>query len=310
MILLDRFGPIPEAARGASLALGNLDGFHRGHAAVLGAARAARAAAQGGPWGAAIFEPPPRRFFQPDAPPFRLMSAGLRREAAARQGLDVLAEIPFDAALAAMTPEAFCARVLVEWLGVRHVVIGFDFRFGKDRAGDGAVLKARGAALGFGVTVLDEIACDDGSKISSSRIRAALEAGRLAEANALLGTPWRVDGVIEAGDQRGRTIGFPTANLRLGDQLHPRFGVYAVTVDIGDGAARAGVANFGRTPTTGERAPLLEVNLFDFEGDLYGRRIVVSFHAFLRPEQKFDGLDALKRQIAADAAAARAMLAP
>lgn len=302
MILLDRFGPIPDAARGASLALGNLDGFHRGHAAVL---EAARAAAQGGPWGAAVFEPPPRRFFQPDAPPFRLMSPGLRREAAAGQGLDVLAEIPFDAALAAMTPEAFCARVLVDWLGVRHVVIGFDFRFGKDRAGDGAALKAQGAALGFGVTVLDEIACEDGSKISSSRIRAALEAGRLAEANELLGAPWRVDGVVQAGDQRGRTIGFPTANLRLGDQLQPRHGVYAIRADIGDGVARPGVANFGRTPTVGARAPLLEVNLFDFDGDLYGRRIVVSFLAFLRPEQRFESLDALKAQIVADADAAR-----
>lgn len=301
MILVDRFGPVPEAARGGCIALGNLDGFHRGHAAVLDAAH--RTAA-GGPWGAAVFEPPPRRFFQPDAPPFRLMSPSLRREAAAARGLDLLAEIPFDATIAAMSPADFCHRVLSHWLAVRHVVIGFDFRFGKDRAGDGAVLRAQGEALGFGVTVLDEIACDDGAKISSSRIRAALEAGRLDEANDLLGAPWRVDGVIEKGDQRGRTIGFPTANLRLDDQLHPCFGVYAVTADLGDGVLRPGVANFGRTPTVGARAPLLEVNLFDFSGDLYGQRIIVAFHAFLRPEQKFDSLEALKAQIAADAEAA------
>ncbi len=286
-----------------SVALGAFDGLHKGHLAVLDAAR--RGA---GDLALVTFEPPPKRFFAPDAPPFRLSSNAVRRRLCAEARVPLLVELPFDAALAGLSAAAFI-DLLARGLNLAQVAVGFDFRFGADRTGDAAALKAFGAAHGFGVTVVEPLLDDTGAKISSTRIREALRAGDVATANALLGRPWRVDGEVVHGEARGRTIGFPTANLTLGDQLAPRHGVYAVTADVGDGVWRPGVANFGRTPTTGERDPLLEVNIFDWSGDLYGRRIETAFRAFLRPELKFDGFPALVAQIAADAEAARRLLA-
>jgi len=286
-----------------SIALGAFDGLHRGHMAVLDAARA-------GPGDLALvtFEPPPKRYFAPEAPSFRLSSTLVRRRLCAEAGVPLLVELPFDAALAGLDADGFVA-VLATRLNLAHVAVGFDFRFGADRQGDTATLQRLGGRHGFAVTVAPPLLDADGVKISSTRIRTALRDGDLATANALLGRPWRVDGVVAHGEARGRTIGFPTANLTLGDQLAPRHGVYAITVDAGDGVWRPGVANFGRTPTTGERDPLLEAHLFDWSGDLYGRRIEVAFHAFLRPERKFDSFPALVAQIAADSDQARALLA-
>jgi riboflavin kinase/FMN adenylyltransferase len=286
-----------------SIALGAFDGLHLGHMAVLAAARA-------GPGLLALttFEPPPKRYFAPDAPPFRLSSTLVRRRLCAEAGVPMLVELPFDRGLAGLDAAAFMG-LLAARLNLAHVAVGFDFRFGADRAGDTDALRRLGAGLGFGVTVVEPLKDPAGDKISSTRIRTALRDGDVATANALLGRPWRVDGVVAHGEARGRTIGFPTANLTLGDQLAPRHGVYAITVDVGDGVWRPGVANFGRTPTTGEREPLLEAHVFDWAGDLYGRRIETAFHAFLRPEQKFDSFPALVAQIAADSDRARVLLA-
>jgi riboflavin kinase/FMN adenylyltransferase len=252
------------------------------------------------------FEPPPKRFFAPDAPPYRLSSRTVRRRLCAEHDVPLLIELPFDASLASLSARDFMG-LLARRLNLAHVAVGFDFRFGADRAGDAHILGALGVELGYTVSVAEPLLAG-AEKISSTRIREALRAGDVAGAAALLGRPWRVDGDVVHGEARGRTIGFPTANLTLGDQLNPRHGVYAVRTDLGDGVWRPGVANFGRTPTTGERAPLLEVNIFDWAGDLYGRCIEVAFHAFLRPEQKFDSFPALVAQIAADALEARGLL--
>lgn len=302
-------GPIPEALRGASVALGALDGVHLGHQAVIAAAREA-ANAKGVMVGATCFEPPPKLYFARDkAEPFRLASPTVRAALCAEVGLDALFELPFNDAVAALTAEQFARDILQTRLGVSHVTVGFDFQFGRDRTCDGAALTRYGELYGFGVTVVPALNDAGGLKVSSTRIREALKAGDIATANAMLGRPWRVDGVVEHGEQRGRTIGFPTANFGLGEQLHPRFGVYAVRADIGDGVWRPAVANFGRTPTTGLRAPLLETVLLDWSGDLYDTLLAVEFHAFLRPEMKFDGLAALTHQIAVDSEAARAVFA-
>lgn len=293
--------PQTPPERALSVALGAFDGLHRGHLAVIEAARAGA-----GDLALVTFEPPPKRFFAPDAAPFRLSSRTVRRRLCAEAGVPLLIELPFDASLASLSARDFMT-LLARRLNLAHVAVGFDFRFGADRAGDAQTLGALGAELGYTVSVAEPL-LEGTEKISSTRIREALRAGDIATASALLGRPWRVDGAVVHGEARGRTIGFPTANLTLGDQLSPRHGVYAVRADLGDGVWRAGVANFGRTPTTGERAPLLEVNVFDWAGDLYGRRIEVAFHAFLRPEQKFDSFPALVAQIAADADEARTLL--
>jgi riboflavin kinase/FMN adenylyltransferase len=308
MKVFNTWSDLPPTALGASLAIGNFDGVHAGHQSVIAAARMV-AQRQGAPLGVATFEPLPRRFFHPDAPPFRLQTRHGRQRALAQLGVDLMFELPFDARLAAMSDKDFCADMIAAGLRARHVSTGFDFRFGHDRMGDSKSLVRHGAMLGFGVSVCEAVADERGAKASSSRVRELLQAGDVAGAAEILTRPWEAEGVVRQGDQRGRTIGFPTANLRLGDLIHPAHGVYAVTADIGDGIWRAGVANFGRTPTVGERAPLLEVNLFDFDADIYGRTLRVRLCAFLRAERKFDGLDALKAQIALDAAAARALLA-
>lgn len=296
---------LPDAARGASIALGNFDGVHRGHQAVVAAARAG---AGGRHVAAAVFEPHPRRFFQPDSPPFRLQSSPQRARALAAAGVDLLVEIGFDAALSQMTDEAFVREILMERLGAARVAIGFDFRFGRGRMGDADGLRRFGEALGFEVEVVDAV--DDGhdpEKVSSTSIRHALQAGEMDDAARLLGRPWAIEGAVIAGMQRARGIGFPTANVALGDYLRPRFGVYATQTDVGDGAWRPGVSNCGVKPTVGGfTEPLLETHIFDFNADLYGRTVETRLVDFLRPERKFDTFDALTAQIAEDGQAARA----
>jgi riboflavin kinase/FMN adenylyltransferase len=294
--------------RGATAALGNFDGVHRGHAAVLAAAREA---APDAPLAAATFDPHPRRFFAPDAPPFELMDFDAKARRLQMQGVDVLFAIPFDAALAGMTAEQFCEDVLHGRLGLCNVAVGADFCFGKGRSGDVETLRHEGARLGFGVTVVDlhDVA---GAAVSSTAIRAALAEGRPQDAAAMLGHLHRIEGVVEHGDRRGRTLGYPTANLALGRLALPRFGVYAVTAQVLDGphAGRfTGVASLGVRPMFGENRPNLETHIFDFAGDLYGARLSVALIAFLRPELTFGSVEDLVTQMDADSAQARDILA-
>jgi riboflavin kinase/FMN adenylyltransferase len=297
---------MPQALRGASVAMGNFDGVHRGHQAVIAAARRADL-----PLGVVTFEPHPREYFAPDAPPFRLMNAEARRNRLARLGVARLYELPFDADLAAMTAEDFVAQVLVAGLGVAHVVVGADFCFGKGRLGTAALLAELGAAQGFGVTVLPLVGAEGGA-ISSTAIRSALSEGRVAEAAAMLGHRHRIEGPVIHGEKRGRTLNYPTANMAL-DGLHlPRFGVYAVRVEVLDGPHRGaygGVASLGVRPMFGVNTPNLETHIFDFAGDLYGTHLSVALVAWLRPELRFDSLAALIARMDAVSAQARAILA-
>ncbi|MCA0304861.1 MAG: bifunctional riboflavin kinase/FAD synthetase [Proteobacteria bacterium] len=304
----DDWQSVPEALRGAVVALGNFDGVHRGHQALV-----ARAVEQGqamkAPVVALTFEPHPRRFFVPDTAPFRLTLLPAKRRLLAQHGVQAMVAQRFDAAFSALSPDAFFEDVLLQGLGARHVVCGFDFTFGARRSGNVERLRERGAERGIGVSALDPV-MREGEIYSSTRIREALRAGAVVEAAELLGQPWEIEGTVEQGDQRGRTIGFPTANVALGEHLRPRFGVYAVRVLVdGETAWRPAVANLGRRPTFGKLQENFEVHLFDFAGALYGKTLRVSLEDFIRPEMKFAGLDALKAQIAADGDAARKVLA-
>ena len=302
---------LPASARGATVAMGNFDGVHRGHRAVIAAARAA---APGAPLGIVTFEPHPRAYFTAlagrDDPPFRLMNAESRANRLARHGVSHLYELPFGPVLAGLTPEEFAREVLAEGLGAVHVAVGADFRFGRDRAGDAETLTSLGAALGFGVTVVPMVA-EGGERASSTAIRAALAEGRPRDAEAMLGHWHRIEGEVLHGAKRGRELGYPTANMTV-DGLHlPRLGVYAVLVDVLTGPHRGsyrGVASLGVRPMFGDNTPNLETHLFDFAGDLYGQHLSVALVEYLRPELKFDSLDALIAQIDADSAAAKVIL--
>ena len=296
---------LPDDARGAAVALGNFDGVHLGHAHVLRAAHAARPDA---PLAVLTFEPHPREVFRPDDPPFRLTLSPTRAEALSALGVKLIYEMTFDDAFSDMSAEAFITDVLHHGVGARHLVCGPDFAFGHRRRGDTAFLAARAEALGIGLTVVPPLA-DESGQISSSRIRRALQDGYPERATIKLGRHWTIRGTVLHGDARGRSIGFPTANIALGRHLEPARGVYAVTTRLPDGRRLRGVANIGRRPTVNSGPESrLEVNLFDFEGDLYGEELDVALHVFLRPERKFSGLDALRAQIAADAAEARHVL--
>jgi riboflavin kinase/FMN adenylyltransferase len=296
---------LPADARGAVVALGNFDGVHLGHAHLLRLGHAARPDARRA---VLTFEPHPREHFRPDDPPFRLTLSAERAAALAALGVDLLFELPFDDIFSRMTAEEFVVEVLHEGLGARHLVCGPDFAFGHRRGGDAHFLAARAEALGIGLTVVPPLG-DEGGQISSSRIRRALQDGYPERANQELGRAWTIRGVVTHGDARGRTIGFPTANIALGRHLEPARGVYAVTVTLPDGTIRHGAANIGRRPTVNAGPESrLEVNLFDFAGDLYGSELSVALHAFLRPEQRFSGLDELRARIAADCAEARRIL--
>lgn len=296
---------LPDAARGASIALGNFDGLHAGHRAVMQAAKRAG----DGVFAVATFEPPPRAYFRPNDPPFRLFLPDRRNQAIKAVGAESVFELPFNGEMAAMTDEGFVRKVLVEGLGVSHVSVGFDFRFGRGRMGDVARLQSLGRALGFGVTIVEKVPGLEG-KASSTAIRQALVAGEVEIAAALLGAPWVAEGRVETGEQNGRKLGFPTANLNLGKLIHPRHGIYAVQARINrEGEWLDGVANFGRTPTTGLRDPLLEAHIFDFDRDIYGEWLEVRLIAWLRPELKFDTLDEMIAQMHIDCENARLRLA-
>ena len=299
---------VSASDQGATAAIGNFDGVHLGHRSVIDMARAALPDA---PLGVGTFEPHPREYFAPDAPPFRLMGAEARAHQLQKIGVDKLYELGFDAALSGLSPRAFAQEVIVDGLGLRHVVVGADFRFGKARAGTAEQLQAFGAEMGFGVTIAPLMAKGPDT-VSSTAIRNALTEARPRDAAAMLGHWHRVEGPILHGEKRGRELGYPTANMSI-DGLHPpAFGVYAVLVDVLEGPQAGryhGVASLGVRPMFGENKANLETFIFDFKGDLYGKHVSVALVDHLRGEEKFDSLDALITQMDADSAQARSILA-
>lgn len=295
---------LDAAARGTSCALGNFDGVHLGHQAVIDLARGPA------PLGIVTFEPHPRQFFQRDATPFRLMNAEARANRLAKLGVEHLFQLPFNAGLAALTPEEFARKVLAEGLGISHVVIGEDFCFGKARAGKAEDMKRLGEELGFRTTIAPLLK-KGGIGVSSTAIRDALSGGRPQDAAAMLGHLHRIEGAVIHGEKRGRELGFPTANMDLTGLHLPRYGVYAVRVDVLNGpqaGSYMGAASLGVRPMFNGQAPNLETYLLDFKGDLYGRHLSVALVEFLRPELKFDGLPALIDQMNRDCDQARAIL--
>ncbi len=298
---------LPAQLRGGVAALGNFDGFHRGHQAVVGRALE-RARAAGRPALVVTFAPHPARHFKPELPPFALTSIPQRLDLFAAFGVDATLVINFDAALAALSGEAFVAEWLADRLGLAGAVTGEDFTYGKGRSGTTAELAALGARHGFVAEAIAPVSDADGGVISSSRIREALKAGDPGTAARLLTRPFTIEGAVEHGAKLGRTLDFPTANIAIGDYLRPAYGIYAVRVALPDGRRFDGVANLGVRPMFEPPKELLEVYLFGFSGDLYGQELSVELHHFLRPEWKLDGLDALKAQIARDCDAAREKL--
>jgi riboflavin kinase/FMN adenylyltransferase len=310
MHIFRTWSEVPPPLKGGVIALGNFDGLHLGHQAVIGKA-VATARAKNAAAAVMTFAPHPRQFFRPDHEPFLLSPFRLKARLIEALGVDYLYVQTFDREFSQRSAENFVAEVLVGGLGVSHIVVGFDYVFGHQRKGNVALLQELAGRYGFGVTAVGETAAPDGVRYSSTNIRNLLKEGRPAEAARLLGRYWEIEGRVEQGDKRGRLLGFPTANLPYKDYLHPRQGVYAVRAGIDRGAATLwydGVANFGNRPTFDKTDILLEVNLIGFEGDLYGRHLRVALIEYLRPVQKFDGLPALAAQIAKDADAARTAL--
>ncbi len=310
MRLFRTWSEVPPPLKGGVLALGNFDGLHLGHQAVL-RKTVDLARAQGVPAGAMTFEPHPRLFFKPDQEPFRLSPFRIKARLIEALGLDYLYVQSFDREFSRRTAENFVEEVLLGGIGISHIVVGYDYVFGFQRQGNVALLENLAARHGFGVTAVGELTLPAGPRYSSTNVRRLLQDGEPAAAAKLLGRYWEIEGRVEHGDARGRTLGFPTANLPYRDYLHPKKGVYAVLAGIDRGPAtvwRNGVANFGNRPTFDKKDVLLEVHLFDFDDDLYARHLRVALVDYIRPEKKFDGLEALKAQIAADCAAARSLL--
>lgn len=306
MIRLDSRSPAPEALRGAIVALGNFDGFHQGHQAVVGeAVRWARE--EGRPAIVATFDPHPMRLFRPDTAPFRLTTLDQREELFAAAGADAMLVFHFDAELAGTSADDFVRVLLAQRLGAAGVVTGEDFTFGKARGGNIEVLRTAGAECGLRSRAVGPVECE-GGVVSSSRIREALRTGDCEAAARLMTRPFAVRGVVQHGDKVGRTIDFPTANLDMGTYLRPAYGIYAVTGTLPDGRVLKGAANLGIRPTFDPPKELLEPYFFDFAEDLYGQEIEVALIHFLRPEAKFDSLEALTAQIARDCDEARAVL--
>jgi riboflavin kinase/FMN adenylyltransferase len=304
---LDGGSAVPERLRGGIVALGNFDGFHKGHQAVVGRA-VARARAEGRPALVATFDPHPVRHFRPDAPPFRLTSLDQRQRLFAAAGADAMIVFGFDGELAGTTAQDFVSRRLLGLIGAAGVVTGEDFTFGRGRGGNVDVLAQLGGMLGFSVDAVGPVE-EAGEPISSSRIRDALKAGNCEAAARLLTRPFAIEGVVEHGDKRGRTLGYPTANLTLGSYLRPRFGIYAVRGRLPGGEVVPGAASLGIRPTFDPPKELLEPYFLDFSGDLYGETIEVELVSFLRPEAKFESMEALQAQMAADCDQARLLLA-
>ena len=299
---------LDDQDRGATAAIGNFDGVHRGHQALI---EDARRAVPDAPVGVITFEPHPRRFFQPNAPAFRLSDAAEKARILESHGVDRLYPLPFDEQLSGLTAEEFVIEVLHKGLGAQHIVVGADFKFGKGRTGDAVMLRTMGAQLGFGVTI-HELIGDETGDFASTAIRTMLAEGRCEDAARQLGRWPAITGTVIQGEQRGRELGYPTANLDFGEQMIPRYGIYACWVDVLEGpfaGRHAGVASIGERPTFGVNAPNFEVHLFDFKGDLYGTRISVGLVRYLRGEEKFDGIDALIEQMDRDSDQARQTLA-
>ena len=297
---------IPADLRGAVVAIGNFDGLHRGHQSLVTTALDA-AHRQGRPAAILTFDPHPRAFFAPGASHFRLTPEPVKLKILARLGLDAAFIRRFDAALAGTSAQDFVSRLIAAELGATALVVGGDFHFGRGREGSPALLAELASRAGIEVTTVGTVEVG-GSAVSSSRIRAALQQGDVATANALLGYRWFVREEVQHGDKRGRTLGYPTANVRLDDGCHLAHGIYAVRIAIGPGEIRDGVASFGRRPTFDNGAPLLESFLFGFEGDLYGKQIEVEFAGRIRAEERFENVDALIARMEQDEAAARALL--
>jgi len=302
---------LPAESRGAVLALGNFDGVHRGHRAVINAAREV-AKQSACAFGVVTFEPHPRQYFRPDDPPFRLTPFRAKMHELSELGCDLAVSLHFDTALAQQSAATFVTDILAQGLGAAHIVVGYDFVFGRGRGGSPELLRTMGAELGFGVTIVPKATETDGTAFSSTEIRDLLVAGRPRDAATLLGRVWEIDGRVERGDQIGRTIGYPTANIHLGEYLRPATGIYAVRagVDLGNGLVwHDAVASLGTRPTVNGTDLRFEVNIFDFAGNLYDRHVRVQIIEWIRPELNFDGLDALTAAIAQDCLTARAILA-
>lgn len=300
---------IDPSDRGAAAAIGNFDGVHLGHQSVIDLTREAANAANA-PLGIMTFEPHPRSHFSNDPNPFRLMNAEAKANRLARLGVDKLYEVPFNAALAALSPREFTQQIIVDRLGLKHVVVGSDFCFGKGRAGTTQDLTAFGAEMGVGVTIAPMKTIST-AEVSSTAIRTALTEGRPRDAAAMLGHWHRIEGEVIRGEQRGRELGYPTANMSISGLHQPKFGVYAVKADVLDGPHKgsySGAASIGVRPMFGENVPNCETFIFDFKGDLYGSTVSIALVDYLRPELKFDGLDALITQMDADCDQARKIL--
>jgi len=300
-------GGIPENLRGSIVALGNFDGFHLGHQAVVGRA-IQRGFHERRPVIVATFDPHPVRFFKPDVPPFRLTTLDQRERLFAHAGADAMLVFEFDKALCVTSAEDFVSDILAKQIGAAGVVTGDDFTFGRGRKGNVETLRTLGQQSGIIAEAVAPIGFGD-LRISSGRVREALQAGDTATATHLLSRDYAIEGVVQRGDARGRELGYPTANLVLGDYQRPRYGIYAVRVTLDDGSEHPGVASLGVRPTFDPPVELLEAHLLDFDGDLYGRRIEVALHAFIRDEQKFDDIDALVAHMKHDEAQARHLLA-
>jgi riboflavin kinase / FMN adenylyltransferase len=300
-------GGIPDELRGSILALGNFDGFHLGHQAVVGRA-VARAFHERRRAIVATFDPHPVTYFKPDVPPFRLTTLDQRERLFANAGADAMLVFEFGEKLRETSAEEFVSWLLAGKIGAAGVVTGDDFSFGKRRAGNVDTLQTLGAYAGIVAETVAPVLVE-GERVSSGRIREALVAGDIGHATHLLSRDFAIEGVVQRGDRRGRELGYPTANLELGDYQRPRYGIYAVRVTLDDGSEHPGVASLGVRPTFDPPRELLEAHLFDFEGDLYGRKIEVGLHAYIREERKFDGMQALAAAMRDDEAAARALLA-
>ena len=308
MKTLQTYTNLLDDDKGAVIALGNFDGLHRGHQAVIAEAKSI-AEKLGAPLGIGLFRPHPYRYFKPDAPPFRLMSAEVRAEIMPSLGVETLYEIPFDDGLREMDDTEFVEQVLHQGLGIKHVVVGEDYGFGKNRCGNVESLTRLCGERGIGVTPMKPVGLHKlYGKYGSTEIRKALKQGDVFHAAHMLSRPWIVDGVVQKGQQLGRTLGFPTANLPLGDLVVPKLGIYCVETKLpSDGIWRPSIASLGTRPTVGGEGVLLETFIFDFDQDIYGQHIQVRFRSFIRGEEKFDSLDALTAQMKKDEAGARAL---
>lgn len=310
MRIYRHFETLPAEARGAAIAIGNFDGVHLGHQAVIGeAGRIARAASI--PWAVLTFEPHPRRVFKPDQPPFRLTTMRTKARMLEKLGVDAMIVQRFNRDFSSRPAEDFISGVLVNGFNARHVVAGYDFVFGHNRGGNCELLLSMGQQLGFGFTAVSAAENDEGAVYSSTRVRQCLAEGDVRGAAAILGRPFEIEGRVAHGDKRGRTIGFPTLNLHLGPIIRPALGVYAVRIGLNSDEGERwvdGVANIGVRPTFGGDDVVLEAHGFDFDGEIYGELVSVALIDHIRAEKKFDGLDSLRAQIAADCASARDIL--